>query len=658
MVGDHKHGRERPLATTFHSYCYQLILKHHSKIGYISPPAVITTPAEQNALMKLILNDLRDMSILKQCEYIISIDHQEDSKVPSIILERWERVQKYAKSKGFNYKPGMTKDNGFRFLKRETDREFSRAAKEVLNTHGQIHQFLFERYNSDGKSRLLNAADSYDYELKNLMGFIHKAKAAGIPPSQYAGDYATIYQGLRRLEEPRFSLIDFDDMLILAQKLLVNRETREEVTERHTFLLVDEFQDLNKIQMDLVMKLQGDRGYITAVGDERQSIYGFRGAASCHNFQQFLDYFVDSNTPLRRSFNSDRALKSSVESIGQLRSLTTFTTDHHLVLSNLGNHIISQPLNNEKELDHLLARLRVGLHAPKIYPEENIPIRLWRCGNETEEAICIAREINWLLETNQCEHGDIAILFRCLQIGPYSVSANLQRQLLQMGIPVRVQGGRSLIKASEWQTFLALMRVIANPRDDLAMKRCLQNIVDRVGDATIAKIEEVDSIPKKARQAFIKTSGAEMTAFVDGSNNKDLNDEEIPISMEEKIAYLTSIEGKLPAIATENLTSFLNSLRAVRQKLGKESMEKWVIGINHRFFGSSKSVRSSSDDNPKEEGSKAEILREFISSFQNHTYTSVSGMGSSNDVRYRSLLLIGYEARKRGWKSSDSNKIG
>ncbi|KAJ1679769.1 hypothetical protein EV182_001369, partial [Spiromyces aspiralis] len=609
-----------PLATTFHSFCYQLMLRYFDQVGYSAPPAIITSDTEKMALLKLVVYNLKDYSLLKQCEYIIKVGQKElVTATPPDVHGRWETVRAYAKGLGYDpSKAGVSRsfNDSFKFIKRASDRESSESVQELLSEHRHLHKFLYMHYESNNQQKSIPNADGDAVpDFRQILDTIHKAKAADYTPSDYLGEFRQMYMGYERLKR-QLNLIDFDDMLVLARAILKVDRVREAVTEKYKYLLIDEFQDLNKLQMDIVVQLQGQHGHITAVGDERQSIYGFRGAQSSRNFGIFFEKFIDGHGSI-----SDLGLS------GTYRSLTTNYRSSPSIVE-FGNHVISASIDRgrcgEENSDQLLKRLRVDLHACGEYaPEANVPIRVWRFASELDEAKHIAREIQWLTEINQCTYSDIAILCRCLRVGAYSVSSNLQKQLLQLGIPVRVLGGRALIKAAEWQNFLALLRVIANPRDDIAMRKCLEKLVIGVGSASIAKIESISAVPGLAIPGNTRAGSMVTTAASNQVKQEELNaeDDVVPADLDvpfiEKICHAVAQKGLIPALACKNLKQFVESLADARAKLDKDVLiEDWVIET-YRYFMTPQGQRTTkgggSEDSAKDP--KIEILQDFISSF-------------------------------------------
>ncbi|PVU98508.1 hypothetical protein BB560_005657 [Smittium megazygosporum] len=130
---------------------------------------------------------------------------------------------------------------------------------------------------------------------KQLLSHAQKALSMGYNASEYLHEYRDAIVGYSWAKQ-FFQVIDFDDMIDYGNKALSIPEIHKTVTSEFLYTLVDEFQDLNRAQMEVILKLQSGRGWITAVGDERQSIYRFRGATPINNFQSFISNFLDDSS--------------------------------------------------------------------------------------------------------------------------------------------------------------------------------------------------------------------------------------------------------------------------------------------------------------------------------------------------------------------------
>ena len=254
--------------------------------------------------------------------------------------------------------------------------------------------------------------------------------------------------------------VDFDDLLILAEKLLKNfPEVREAWQSRYEYLMVDEFQDTNRLQMELIRHLTGPHHNICVVGDDDQSIYGWRGAEIA-NILQFERFFKNpSIVKLEENYRS---------------------TD--VILGAANGLIKNNPDRRAKQL-----------WSSKKSPE---PIRLISMPGEQEEADFVIEDMILTKDRDNLKFDDFAILFR----------TNAQTRVFEEGlrknkIPYRIIGGRSFFDRREIKDIMAYLAVLVNPDDDINLLRIIntppRGLSDNVVEnATIASQERKESVYK------------------------------------------------------------------------------------------------------------------------------------------------------------------
>ncbi len=239
-------------------------------------------------------------------------------------------------------------------------------------------------------------------------------------------------------------ILDYDDLLVKALELLKTSEAiLQELRQQHRYILVDEFQDTNRVQAEIVSLLAGDTGNLTVVGDECQSIYSFRGAEA-ENILQFPTTHPQSHLHLlTRNY---RSLQPIIE---------------------VSNALMS----SSKE------SFGKSLFAAQQKSQASLPI-LAHCTGFAEQAEFVAERTKQL-----CEEGfalsDIAVLFRSS-----SHSAELEIALARKNIPFRKYGGQRFIEAAHIKDHIALLRLVANPRDGISWQRVLQ-LIPGLGTAGI-----------------------------------------------------------------------------------------------------------------------------------------------------------------------------
>ena len=275
-----------------------------------------------------------------------------------------------------------------------------------------------------------------------VISMISKAKNAGLEFSQmddpFIADIAQAYQNELRAQ----NAVDFDDLLLLAEKLLREfPEVREICRKRWTRVTVDEFQDTNGLQMRLLQQLVGEPYHVCVVGDDDQSIYGWRGAEVA-NILQFEKFFP--NPKIIRLELNYRSSDSIIH------------TANSLIVHNVGRR--------EKALKAVTAG--------------GEPIRVIAMPGDEEEAEFIAHEITDIHRVEKKPLEDIAILFRT-----NSQCRHLEMALREQQIPYRMIGAQSFYDKREVRDVLAYLQVLANPNADVPLLRIMNSPPRGIGQA-------------------------------------------------------------------------------------------------------------------------------------------------------------------------------
>ena len=294
-------------------------------------------------------------------------------------------------------------------------------------------------------ARIHDKADPIDPNLARAI--ISKAKNLGMSEPETTdtalGSLFSKYQNeLRTL-----NAMDFDDLLLQARNLLRDHpEARNEWSDRYHHILVDEFQDTNKLQLELVSLLAGEeRPNICVVGDDDQSIYGWRGAEAA-NLLEFERHFPDPEViKLEQNYRS---------------------TD---VILSVANRLIR---NNSRRRGKNLWSER----------KEGDPVRILSAVDDKTEAEFIADEIQAAGPLSQKSRPwtDFAILYRM-----NAQSRQFEEVLRERRIPYRVVGGKSFFDRREVKDVVAYLAALHNPDDDNALLRVLANPPRGIGSATL-----------------------------------------------------------------------------------------------------------------------------------------------------------------------------
>lgn len=337
--------------------------------------------------------------------------------------------------------------------------------------HGLSHRFLrthwqeaglpqaFQILDSDDQFRLIRRVihamnlDEERFPPKEAQWFINAQKEEAREPHQVeprdftAQTLIQIYQAYQEACQ-RAGVIDFTDLLLKTYKLLLNNDTlRQHYQERFRCLLVDEFQDTNTLQYAWLKLFAGGNNSIMIVGDDDQSIYGWRGAR-IENIQRFSKDFPGANIiRLEQNYRSTGTILKAANALISQNS------------GRLGKNLWTE--DQEGEL-----------------------ITSYAAFNETDEAFFI---VNRIRDLRQGEFAlrDMAILYRS-----NAQSRAIEEALMQFGIPYRVYGGLRYFDRAEIKDALAYLRIIANRNDDPAFERIINTPTRGIGDKTVNAIRE------------------------------------------------------------------------------------------------------------------------------------------------------------------------
>jgi len=259
---------------------------------------------------------------------------------------------------------------------------------------------------------------------------------------------ALIYQRYRQSLKA-YNAVDFDDLILLPVLLFQEHpDILDKWRNRIRHLLVDEYQDTNLAQYRLVRLLVGNRGALTVVGDDDQSIYAWRGARP-ENLAQ-----------LQEDFPHLKVIKLEQNYRSTARILRTANT---LIANN--PHVFDKALWSELGLGD--------------------PIRVIRCGNEETELERVVNEILAMRLSRQCHFRDFAVLYR----GNHQ-SRLLEMKLQSQGIPYQLSGGTSFYARGEIKDVMAYLRLLVNPDDDNAFLRIINTPRRQIGPSTLERLGE------------------------------------------------------------------------------------------------------------------------------------------------------------------------
>ena len=302
--------------------------------------------------------------------------------------------------------------------------------------------------------------DDKVYKPATVHNRISMAKNHLILPAQYAQDR----DALQRDSESRMPAIsqiylaysvriqqanamDFDDLLVNTFVLFREHEDiRKKYANQYQYVLVDEYQDTNSVQQQIVWQLTQEHQHVCVVGDDAQSIYGFRGA-NIDNILNFQQLYTDS-----RLFKLEQNYRSTQRIVQAANSLIH---------------------KNQRQI-------------PKdVYSrnEEGDKLILKHAYSDKEEAVIVCNDILRIKREDKCDYGDFAILYRT-----NSQSRSFEETMRKQNIPYRIYGGLSFYQRKEIKDVIAYFRLIANPDDEEAFKRIINYPSRGIGDTTVGRI--------------------------------------------------------------------------------------------------------------------------------------------------------------------------
>lgn len=379
--------------------------------------------------------------------------------------------------------------------------------------------------------------------LKNTKYHIANAKMLGQDPDTYERENRgydgiesickvyTLYQ--KHLRDN--NALDFDDLLIEALKLLQrDKEALDFYAQKFRYILVDEFQDTNSVQFEIIKHLASFHGNLFAVGDDDQSIYGWRGA-KIENILNFNRSFAGAKTyKLEQNYRSTKTILS------------------------LANEVIKH--NGMRKEKTLWTENEAG--AEPVY---------YQAGEEADEALYTAQTIARAVEKGGAKFSDFAVLMRI-----NALTRSYEQEFAKYGIPYKVFGGFRFFERKEIKDLLAYFRIINNPFDSEAITRIINFPRRGIGEKTISALEEyaereelsvydalfdLDELPLNAR------AKSQLKAFKDLIKDLVIQGQALPIR--ELVRYLIAATRMRDAFAEQtdenmnklaNIDEFVNAI--------------------------------------------------------------------------------------------------
>jgi DNA helicase-2/ATP-dependent DNA helicase PcrA len=318
----------------------------------------------------------------------------------------------------------------------------------------------FVIYDRDDQLSLIRQAlreldlDDKMYRPVAIQGTISKAKRSLLAPGEYDPPTywhevaARVYDRYQQLLRAN-SALDFDDLLMLAVRLLrEHEETLQKYQRRYLHVLVDEFQDTDSAQYRLVQMLTAMRKNLFVVGDEDQSIYGWRGA-DFRNIRRFRRDFAEAQVVLLEQ--NYRSTQNILDAARHVISLNSWRTKKRLWTKN----------------------------------PRGLPITVFEAYDEQEEAEYVVREIEKLVAAGICGLNDCAVMYRT-----NAQSRVLEDAFVRHSLPYKLVGATRFYERREIRDMVAYMRLIYNPYDNVSLQRILNVPPRGIGAKTRKKLED------------------------------------------------------------------------------------------------------------------------------------------------------------------------
>ena len=348
---------------------------------------------------------------------------------------------------------------------------FHGICRRILKIHWKEAE-LSERFtilDSQDQLRLVkriiktNNLDEKLYDAKSIQSFINRKKDNGIRSNQISEKddevYILVYKEYESILKQTLS-VDFADLILKTYELLLKHENiLSYYVKRFKHIMVDEFQDTNLLQFKLLKLLNNNTGSMYAVGDDDQSIYGWRGALS-KNIKNFTDQFINVEI-----FKLEQNYRSTDKILKVANSLITHNKNR------LGKELWTNTSRGEQ-------------------------VKIFEAYNNDEESSFIVDKIKMLVRDGY-KKSEIAILYR-----NNFLSRRLEEELNGRGIPYIIYGGFRFFERAEIKDMIAYLRIVVNPDDDAAFERTINNPPRGIGQKTI---DIIRGVAKESNLSLWKT---------------------------------------------------------------------------------------------------------------------------------------------------------
>lgn len=464
----------------------------------------------------------------------------------------------------------------------------------------------FSIYAEDDKLRVIkkiikeSGKDYPDDFPKKTLYAISSAKSDGLTPEKYLKEYEydedcedvySIYSLYEKALKEN-NAFDFDDLLSKAHSLLTTvAEVRGYYQEKFMYIHVDEFQDTNEIQYQLVKILAGKHKNVMAVGDEDQSIYGWRGA-NINNIYNYIQDFDAKKYKLEQNYRSTKKI------------------------INLANKVI----------DNNSSRMAKTLWTDN---DEGDDIQTFIAQSESGEAESVARKLVDIIRAKGYQYSDVAVLLRV-----NALTRGFEEKFINYGIPYNVTGGFKFYDRKEIKDIMAYLRIAVNNQDTEAIERIINFPKRGIGDASIKQLLNYCSVENKQLYKVIR----------DIETNEDLAK---PLC--KKLAPLSAIFARLEKLMDDgfnvyNITVDLIKVLNLKEVYSKDTDENESRKYNIKELINA--MREFVTTNPKSSASEylqTTTLYTDADETQEKSCVNLATIHSVKGLEYKVVFLVGLE---------------
>ncbi|HOU25230.1 MAG TPA: UvrD-helicase domain-containing protein, partial [Anaerolineae bacterium] len=355
----------------------------------------------------------------------------------------------------------------------------------------------FVIYDRDDQLSLLKSAlrelnlDEKMYRPPAIQAAISRAKRSLLAPGEYNPPtywdevVSRVYERYQKLLQQN-SAVDFDDLMMLTTRMFEqHKQILHKYQQRYIQVLVDEFQDTDSAQYMLVRQLTAVRKNLFVVGDEDQSIYGWRGA-DYRNIQRFRQDFPAAQVILLEQ--NYRSTQNILDAARHVIALNRQRTDKRLWTQN----------------------------------DSGMPVTVYEAYDEQEEAEYVVREIESLARLKTCRYRDCAVMYRT-----NAQSRVIEDAFVRHGLPYKLVGATRFYERREIKDVLAYLRLTHNPHDDVSLQRVLNVPPRGIGQRTQETLQQFasqHSLPLYAAMQLLQAAQVARPGAKQGEDEEDRGD--------------------------------------------------------------------------------------------------------------------------------------